>query len=139
MAARMFYDDDCSLEALAGKTIVFIGYGNQGRAQALNLVRKPEYPLFQNANRTQRDTFKSASASPAPRIKIANPRDSYAKTAEEDGFGYTSEWAAAAAEADVLFLLVPDQVNNTIGTEMMKQLRESRCNRNSSMSRSLRH
>ena len=38
MAARLFYDKDCSLDALAGKTVVFIGYGNQGRAQALNLV-----------------------------------------------------------------------------------------------------
>lgn len=38
MPARLFYDKDCSLEPLAGKTIVFIGYGNQGRAQALNLV-----------------------------------------------------------------------------------------------------
>ncbi|KAI9675462.1 MAG: hypothetical protein M1822_008940 [Bathelium mastoideum] len=101
MAARMFYDKDCSLEALAGKTIVFIGYGNQGRAQALNL----------------RDTFKSASISPAPQIKIANPKDSYAKTAEEDGFGYTSEWGAAAAEADVLFLLVPDQVQPKLFNE----------------------
>jgi len=38
MAARLFYDKDCSLEPLKGKTIVFIGYGNQGRAQALNMV-----------------------------------------------------------------------------------------------------
>lgn len=38
MAARLFYDKDCSLEPLKGKTITFIGYGNQGRAQALNLV-----------------------------------------------------------------------------------------------------
>ena len=37
MSARLFYDKDCSLEPIAGKTIVFIGYGNQGRAQALNL------------------------------------------------------------------------------------------------------
>ena len=38
MAARLFYDNDCSLEPLKGKTIVFIGYGNQGRAQSLNMV-----------------------------------------------------------------------------------------------------
>ena len=38
MAARLFYDRDCDLNALTGKTVVFIGYGNQGRAQALNLV-----------------------------------------------------------------------------------------------------
>ena len=38
MSARLFYDKDCSLELLKGKTVVFIGYGNQGRAQALNIV-----------------------------------------------------------------------------------------------------
>jgi hypothetical protein len=38
MSARLFYDKDCSLKPLEGKTIVFIGYGNQGRAQALNLA-----------------------------------------------------------------------------------------------------
>jgi len=41
MTARLFYDKDCSLEPLKSKTIVFVGYGNQGRAQALNLVCPP--------------------------------------------------------------------------------------------------
>jgi hypothetical protein len=47
MSPRLFYDKDCSLEQLKGKTVVFIGYGNQGRAQALNLVsyrERIEYP-----------------------------------------------------------------------------------------------
>jgi ketol-acid reductoisomerase len=48
--------------------------------------------------------------SPPPKIVIANNKDSYSSKAEEDGFGFTSDWASAAAEADVLFLLVPDQV-----------------------------
>jgi len=43
MPARLFYDKDCSLEALRDKTIVFIGYGNQGRAQALNLVSAEQH------------------------------------------------------------------------------------------------
>ena len=94
MTARLFYDKDCSLEPLDGKTIVFTGYGNQGRAQALNL----------------RDTFKAEQSSNAPKIVIANRQDSYAKTADEDGLGSTDNWADAAAEADVLFLLVPDEV-----------------------------
>jgi len=50
MAARLFYDKDCSLEPLKSKTIVFIGYGNQGRAQALNLV----YPLAVDAGGNER-------------------------------------------------------------------------------------
>ena len=38
MPTRPFYGKDCPLEALRDKTIVFIRYGNQGRAQALNLI-----------------------------------------------------------------------------------------------------
>jgi ketol-acid reductoisomerase len=46
----------------------------------------------------------------APKIIIANKEDSYAETAKKDGFDPTSSWADAAAQADVLFLLVPDEV-----------------------------
>lgn len=35
--AKIYYDADASLEPLRGKTIAVIGYGSQGRAQALNL------------------------------------------------------------------------------------------------------
>ncbi len=35
--ARVFYDSDSSLDALANIKIGIVGYGNQGRAQALNL------------------------------------------------------------------------------------------------------
>ena len=94
MTTRLFYDKDCSLKALADKTVVFLGYGNQGRAQALNL----------------RDTFKAESGVRASKIVIANKDDSYAETAKKDGFEPTSKWADAAAQADVLFLLVPDEV-----------------------------
>lgn len=94
MTARLFYDKDCSLEPLNSATVVFVGYGNQGRAQALNL----------------RDTFKAEQSSNAPKILIANQKDSYASTAEQDGFGSTDDWADAAAQADVLFMLVPDEV-----------------------------
>ena len=38
MPTWLFYDKDCPLEALRDKTILLIGYGNQGRAQALNLI-----------------------------------------------------------------------------------------------------
>ncbi|HEY3392352.1 MAG TPA: hypothetical protein VGK58_06580, partial [Lacipirellulaceae bacterium] len=34
---QLLNDSDASLEPLAGKTVAVLGYGNQGRAQALNL------------------------------------------------------------------------------------------------------
>ena len=35
--ARIFYQEDCNLDLLKGKTIAIIGYGSQGHAHALNL------------------------------------------------------------------------------------------------------
>ena len=35
--ARIFYQQDCDLQKLAGKTVAIIGYGSQGHAPALNL------------------------------------------------------------------------------------------------------
>ena len=37
MANRIFYQQDCDLEKLSGKTVAVIGYGSQGHAHALNL------------------------------------------------------------------------------------------------------
>ena len=35
--ARIFYQQDCNLDKLSGKTVAIIGYGSQGHAHALNL------------------------------------------------------------------------------------------------------
>ena len=35
--ARIFYQQDCDLQKLSGKTVAVIGYGSQGHAHALNL------------------------------------------------------------------------------------------------------
>ena len=37
MANRIFYQADCDLNKLNGKTVAIIGYGSQGHAHALNL------------------------------------------------------------------------------------------------------
>ena len=34
--AKVFYEQDCDLSLLYGKTIAVIGYGSQGHAHALN-------------------------------------------------------------------------------------------------------
>jgi len=62
-------------------------FGNQGSAQAQNL----------------RD-------SGVKNILIANLRDSYAKSAADLSFPLESDFGKAASFADILFLLVPDQV-----------------------------
>lgn len=35
--AKIYYQQDCNLSLLDGKTIAIIGYGSQGHAHALNL------------------------------------------------------------------------------------------------------
>ncbi|ESK97934.1 ketol-acid reductoisomerase [Moniliophthora roreri MCA 2997] len=89
MSAHIYYDSDADLAVLKDKKIVFLGFGNQGSAQAQNL----------------RD-----SGIPNDRIVIANLVDSYAEAAKAKGFHVEHDFSKAAAVADVLFLLIPDQV-----------------------------
>ena len=35
--AKIYYESDCNLDVLAGKTVAIIGFGSQGHAHALNL------------------------------------------------------------------------------------------------------
>jgi len=83
--AQWYFDDDADLSYLEGKVLGIFGYGNQGRSQALNL----------------RDS--------GLEVIVGSRRDSSYDRAVEDGFS-VYPWAAAAERADVLFLLVPDEV-----------------------------
>ena len=38
--AKIYYQEDCNLSLLEGKTIAVIGYGSQGHAHALNAKSK---------------------------------------------------------------------------------------------------
>ena len=38
--AKIYYQEDCNLSLLDGKTIAIIGYGSQGHAHALNLKER---------------------------------------------------------------------------------------------------
>jgi ketol-acid reductoisomerase len=84
-----YYDPDASLETLRQKTLGIIGYGNQGRAQALNL----------------RDSGLD--------VIVGSLRDETAGQAEKDGFVVRSV-AEVAERADVLALLIPDEVQREV-------------------------
>lgn len=82
---RVYYDEDADLSVLDGRTVAVIGYGNQGRSQALNL----------------RDSGVG--------VVVGNRSDDYRERAREDGFdAYPID--EAAAEGDIVFLLIPDEV-----------------------------
>ena len=87
---RAFGAGDGDIAHLAGRTVAFIGYGNQGRAQALNL----------------RDSLNAASVS--CELIVGTARDSSWAQAEADGFP-VSNAADAARAAGILLLLVPDE------------------------------
>ncbi|TFK77132.1 IlvN-domain-containing protein [Pluteus cervinus] len=96
MSTKIYYDSDADLGVLYNKKIVFLGFGNQGAAQAQNL----------------RD-----SGIPNEQILIANRIDSYAEDAKAKGFIVEHDFEEAAKVADVLFLLVPDQVQPRLFNE----------------------
>ena len=87
-----YYDPDASLEILREKTLGIIGYGNQGRAQALNL----------------RDSGLD--------VMVGSLRDETAGQAEKDGFVVRSV-AEVVERADVLALLIPDEVQREVYRE----------------------
>ena len=86
---RVFYDEDADLEAIRQAKVGIIGYGIQGRAQALNL----------------RDSGVEAL--------VGNRSDSYASTAVQDGF-QVSSIEEVAELADILLLLIPDQAHQQV-------------------------
>ena len=85
MANRIFYQEDCNLGLLDGKTIAIIGYGSQGHAHALNLKESGCNVI----------------------IGLYEGSKSW-KRAEEQGFKvYTS--AEAAKMADIIMILINDE------------------------------
>lgn len=83
--AQMYFDDDADLQIIANKTICIIGYGNQGRSQALNM----------------RDN--------GLQVIVGSQRDSSFNQAKEDNFEVFSP-SEAVEKSDIIFILVPDEV-----------------------------
>ncbi len=81
---QVYHDVDADLRLLEGRQIAVIGYGNQGRAQALNL----------------RDS--------GLEVLIGNRDDEYAERAREDGFPVLAI-DQASASANVVMMLIPDE------------------------------
>lgn len=85
----VYRDADADLSYLKGKRVVVLGYGNQGRSQALNL----------------RDSGVS--------VTIASIRDESMERARADGFA-TIPIQGCAKQADVLMLLIPDEAQRDV-------------------------
>lgn len=84
--AIIYYDDDCNPDLIKGKKVAVIGYGSQGHAHALNL-----------------------SESGVDVVVGLRPDSSSVSAARDAGLTVMSV-AEAAASADVVMMLLPDQV-----------------------------
>jgi ketol-acid reductoisomerase len=91
--AKMYYDTDANLDFLSGKKIAIIGYGSQGHAHALNL--------------------KDSGLEVMVGLYPGSP--SWQK-AEAEGLTVKNT-ADAAAAADFLMVLLPDEVQRAIYTK----------------------
>ena len=90
---EMFYDDDADLSIIQGRTVAVIGYGSQGHAHALSL----------------RDSGVDV------RVGLKEDSKSRAK-AEAEGLRVLNV-ADATAEADLIMILTPDQVQRHVYAE----------------------
>ena len=91
--AELFYDDDADLSIIQGRKVAVIGYGSQGHAHALSL----------------RDSGVDV------RVGLHEGSKSKAK-AEEQGLRVVTP-AEAAAEADVIMILIPDPIQAKVYEE----------------------
>ncbi|MBQ3919132.1 MAG: ketol-acid reductoisomerase [Oscillospiraceae bacterium] len=83
--ARIFYQEDCDLGRLDGKTVAIIGYGSQGHAHALNLKEsgvKVVVGLYEGS--------KSAEKAKAQGLEVMSVAD-------------------AAKVGDIIMILIPDE------------------------------
>jgi len=92
----MFYDDDADLHRLEGKTVAIIGYGSQGHAHALNL--------------------KDSGVAVVVGLR---PGSASVERAREHGVRVLDP-ADAASDADVVMMLVPDELHREVWESSVK-------------------
>ena len=87
---KIFHDDDASLDPIRGKTVAILGYGSQGHAHALNL-RDSGVDVRVGLRRGSASRAKAEAAG----LRVVDTDD-------------------AAAEGDVVMMLVPDEQGGEI-------------------------
>ncbi|MDR9405136.1 MAG: ketol-acid reductoisomerase [Halothece sp. Uz-M2-17] len=88
--ARMYYDEDANLDLLMNKTVAIIGFGSQGHAHALNL----------------KDSGVNV---------IVGLYEGSKSTAKAEAAGLTVKSVSEAAKAaDLIMILLPDEVQKTV-------------------------
>jgi ketol-acid reductoisomerase len=101
--AEMFYDEDANLDLLTDKTVAIIGYGSQGHAHALNL-KDSGINVIVGLYPGSKSTPKAEAAG----LKVYSVAD-------------------ASAKADLIMILLPDEVQRTIYThEILPNLAEGK-------------
>ena len=93
---RVFHDEDVDPTALSGETIAVVGYGIQGRAQALNL-RDSGVPVV-----------------------VGNRDDQYRAQAAADGFDVLAI-AEACERGSVILCLLPDEVQPQVFRDEIRE------------------
>ena len=83
--SKIYYQSDCNLDHLKGKTVAIIGYGSQGHAHALNLMESGV-----NVVVGLYDGSKSADLAKKAGLKVLNTAD-------------------ATKIADIIMILIPDE------------------------------
>jgi ketol-acid reductoisomerase len=97
--AKIYFDENADLASLRKRVVAIIGYGNQGRAWALNL----------------RDS--------GVKVVVGNVKDKYRELAESEGFE-VHDIGEASEIGDVVCLLLPDVVQPKVYESEIKECLE---------------
>ena len=98
MANKIYYQEDCNLSLLEGKTIAVIGYGSQGHAHALNAKESGCNVI----------------------IGLYEGSKSWDKAVKQGFEVYTA--AEAAKKADIIMILINDELQASMYKKDMKWL-----------------